>query len=226
MYVDVALPVCFSVCRLHHEHQVELLGALAAVFQHRAHSRIAVDVGIFALDVRFDSRFVRQVIIDSHESRVHLADATALCTIEDIGLGCPHKAVLNERLLHGILNVFDARDIDGFVGAQPGDDLTGDVLGCPAGLCAVCGLKSHHDGIGDLGRVEIQFSAIPLDDVFEHLRSLRTHYIAFNDLNQYQILWCKLERVDDVTLSSSARNAFETTSLLCIRRATGMSISQ
>ena len=49
--VDVPLPVGLGLLGLQDKHLIELLGPLAAVFQHGAHGGVGVDVGIFPLDV-------------------------------------------------------------------------------------------------------------------------------------------------------------------------------
>ena len=49
MDVDVAVGVGAGVLRVHHEHLVELLRALAAILQHGAHGGIGVDIRVFAL---------------------------------------------------------------------------------------------------------------------------------------------------------------------------------
>ena len=53
MDVDVAVKMRFGVDGIKHKHVVELLGALRAVFEHGAHGRVAVDIGVFALDIVF-----------------------------------------------------------------------------------------------------------------------------------------------------------------------------
>ena len=64
--VDIPVAVRLGVLGLEHEHEVELLGALGTVLEHRAHGGIAVDVGVFAFDVGIDGGLVGNVLVNAH----------------------------------------------------------------------------------------------------------------------------------------------------------------
>ena len=64
--VYIALSVRLRVNRVEDVHLVELLRALRAVFEHRTHSGVAVDISVLALDVRVARRLKRQVLVGLH----------------------------------------------------------------------------------------------------------------------------------------------------------------
>ena len=67
MNVNVAVPVSLSVFRLQNSHLIEFLRSGRTIFQHRSHCSIAVDVGIFPLDVAVLCRIKRQFVHNLHE---------------------------------------------------------------------------------------------------------------------------------------------------------------
>ena len=67
VYVDIAVDVRLGVLRVEHVHLVELLGTFAAVFQHSPHCGVAVDVGVFALDVAVRRRHEGQILVYLHQ---------------------------------------------------------------------------------------------------------------------------------------------------------------
>ena len=107
--VDVSLAVGLRMLGLEHVHVVELLGALGAVAQHHAHGRVAVDVRVLALDVGVLGRLVGDVLIDLHQPGLHVARTRALRTVEDVGLGRAHIAVLDQHPFHQVLDLLDRR---------------------------------------------------------------------------------------------------------------------
>ena len=171
--MDIPVAVRLGVFGLEHEHEVELLGALRAVLEHRSHGRIAVDIGVFALDVGIDGGFVGDVLVDAHQAGVHLADAAALGAIEYITLGRAHKAVFDQHTLDGILHFFHGRFADGFVLFQFVKHLARQLFSRFDGLGAVAGTERLHDGVGDLLRIKRNPAPIALDDDIDHCGSLR-----------------------------------------------------
>ena len=105
--VDVPRQVRLRVLGPQHEHVVELLGPLGAVFEHRAHRGVAVDVGVLPLDVVLVRRLVGELLIGLHEAGVHIAHAGALRAVEDELLGGAGVAVVHERALHRVLDLLD-----------------------------------------------------------------------------------------------------------------------
>ena len=103
--MDIPAAVGVGVLRLHDEHLVKLLGALAAIFQHGTHGGIPVDVGIFPLDVAVLGGGEGDVLIDLHQPGVHLPGPVALRAVEDVGLGRLNVPVVHEHPLHDILDM-------------------------------------------------------------------------------------------------------------------------
>ena len=108
--VDVAVFVGSGILGVDHVHLVKFFRAFGAVFQHRSHGGVSVDVGVFPLDVVVSGLLEGQILVDVHQPGVHVTDAGALCAIEDVFLGGSGVAVFNENLLHCILNLLHRRD--------------------------------------------------------------------------------------------------------------------
>lgn len=85
--------VCLCVLWVQHKHLIKSLGALRAIFEHGAHGGVAVDIGVFPLDVVFGSAFEGQVLIHLHQGGVHLPHTGALCAVEDIFFGSAGMSV-------------------------------------------------------------------------------------------------------------------------------------
>ncbi len=109
--VDVAVLVREAVLGVENVHLVELLRAFAAVFQHRAHSGVAVDVGVLALEVVVLGVLEGQIADGRHQPGVHFPDLGTLMTVEDVGLGRARVAALDEGLFHQILHLLHVRDV-------------------------------------------------------------------------------------------------------------------
>ena len=107
--VDIALAVCLGVARVDDAHLVELLGRFGAVLQHGAHSRVGVDVRVLALHVGIGGLGEGDVLQRLDEAGVHVAHAAALGTVEDVGLGGLHVAVVHQHPLHQVLDVLHLR---------------------------------------------------------------------------------------------------------------------
>ena len=162
--MDVPLPVSPGVLGIEDEHIVKLLGALGAKLEHGAHSGVAVDVGVFPLDVGVLGGGVGDVSVDLHQPGVHLPAAAALVAVEDVGLGRLDVPVVHEHLLHQILDVLHLGAGAPLLGQQ-GQDLIRQALGrlLLAGL--VRGVKGLGDGGGDLGLVEGHQAAVSFLDL-------------------------------------------------------------
>ena len=164
--MDVALPVGLGKAGIQHIHVVELLGALGAELQHGAHGGIAVDVGVFPLDVRVDGVLEGDVLEGFHQTGVHLAHAAALGAIEDIRLGAADKALLNQHALHGVLHLLH-RGGGGhaLVVFQFLHYLLGQGLGGFPALGAGGRLKGAQNGVFNLGLVKFHRPSVALADV-------------------------------------------------------------
>ena len=89
----------------------EILGAFRAVFEHRAHRRIGVDIGIFALDIGIFGAGKSQFIVNIHQIDSGLAQLRMLSAVEDIRLGRAGEIAGNQCLFHDILNLFHAGEL-------------------------------------------------------------------------------------------------------------------
>ena len=103
VYVDIAVDVRLGVLRVEHVHLVELLGTFAAVFQHSPHCGVAVDVGVFALDVAVRRGHEGQILVYLHQGGVHLACPGAVCAVQYVSLGGLCVTLLDEHSFYHIL---------------------------------------------------------------------------------------------------------------------------
>ena len=103
VYVDIAVDVRLGVLRVEHVHLVELLGTFAAVFQHGTHCGVAVDVGVFALDVAVRRGHEGQILVYLHQGGVHLARPGAVCAVQYVSLGGLCVTLLDEHPFYHIL---------------------------------------------------------------------------------------------------------------------------
>ena len=128
--VDIALSVRLGMLWLKYEHFVELLRALAAVLEHGAHSRIAVDIGVFTLGVIIFRVFERQILISLHEPCVHVSDPGTLRSVEDELLRSPGVSVLDQDLLNCVLDLLYSRDLVVAYFYKVEFDLSGQIVRC------------------------------------------------------------------------------------------------
>ena len=166
MDMDVALPVGLGKAGIQHIHVVELLGALGAKLQHGSHGGIAVDVGVFPLDVGINRVLEGDVLKGFHQAGVHLAHAAALGAVEDIRLGTADKALLYQHALHGVLHLLH-RGGGGHVLVifQFLHHLLCKRLGCFPSLGAGGCLESAENSVFNLGLVKLHRPAIALANV-------------------------------------------------------------
>ena len=181
MDVDVAVGVGAGVLRVHDEHLVELLRALAAILQHGAHGGVAVDVGVLALDVAVLGGGEGDVLIDLHEAGVHLSGAAALGAIEDVGLGRLHIAVVHQHPLHDVLDVLHV-GAGAALHLQHRSHFVGQLGSSVVVAGFIGGLKGFVDRVGDLILMEGDHSTVPFPYLLyrghEALRSF-SHFLKF-----------------------------------------------
>ena len=103
MDVDKALSVRLGVLGVEHIHLVKFLSADRAVLQHRAHSGIAVDVRVLALQVVLLCGLERKILVYLHKAGVHLACAGSLGTVKYIRLGGRRMTFFDQYLFHAVL---------------------------------------------------------------------------------------------------------------------------
>ena len=165
--VDVSAAVRLGVLRPQDEYLVEVLRALGAVAQHRPHGRVAVDVGVLALQVAVPRVPERQRLVDVHQVALHLPRAAAAGAVEDVGLGRPRAAGLDQHLLHDVLNLLHLGHSALELLLHAGHDALRQRHGLRSRL-------SHRrqgppDGPGYLFSVKGHLAPIPLFDPGEHL---------------------------------------------------------
>ena len=171
--VDVALAVGARVLRPQDIHVVELLGALRAVLEHRAHRGIAVDVRVLALDVGIRRVLEGDVLQDVHEAGLRLPGAAALGAVEDVGLRRAGVALLDEHLLHPVLHALHCRHVDALVAVDAPRHERGQPLRLRLALGAVHGGKGAQNRCGNLALVIRGDAAIALSNGLRHGFSLQ-----------------------------------------------------
>ena len=178
MDVNVTLAMCLCNPRFQQKHLVEALCALRAVFQHGSHRGIAVNVGVFALDIIFHCGLERQILIDFHESGVHLTLPRALLAIQNIRLRRFGVSLLNQDFFHRILYILYGRrlcravclDIIRCIQRQTHRHLVVVSSGC---------LRSFIDGIRNLRHIKEHTSAISFFNLLYHRRRTSDFFILF-----------------------------------------------
>ncbi len=103
----IAFGVGFRVVRIENKHMVKLLGALGAVFEHDAHGRITVDIGVLALDITVTRVGISNLAEGLHQARVHLTAAAALIPVENIRLCRGDVPVIHKDLFDNILDMLN-----------------------------------------------------------------------------------------------------------------------
>ena len=53
---------------------IKAFGPFGTIFEHGPHSRVGVDIGVFAFHIGFFTGLKGQILIDFHEAFVHVAD--------------------------------------------------------------------------------------------------------------------------------------------------------
>ena len=167
--VDVALAVRLALFGREDVFGIVVLRALAAVFEHRAHRGVAVDVGVVALHVAVAGVGERQLVVDAHERGVHLARLGALGTVKYVLFGNVGIAVFHQDLFDHVLDVFDGRAVAGAL--ELVFKTLFDQAREPCALLIVLASGGRHclaDSGLDLGDVVRHPSAVALDDGIEH----------------------------------------------------------
>ena len=108
--MDVAVLMREAVLRVKNVHLIELLGAFAAVAQHHAHSGVAVDVGVLALEIVVLGILESEIADGGHEPGIHFPDLRPLVAVQDVRLGGAGMAALDEGLFYQILHLFHIGD--------------------------------------------------------------------------------------------------------------------
>ena len=168
MDVDVAVKMRFGVDGIEHKHVVELFGALRTVFEHGAHGRVAVDIGVFALDIVFVGRLICQLLIRFHQARAHVAHTGALRAVENILLGGAGMSALNERSLDRVLDLLDRGAFISILLVQIGRHLPGKRL-CHLVIVAAERLGGFKNRGCDFIRVKQDAPPVALDNRLDHL---------------------------------------------------------
>ena len=75
MDVNISVIMQLGKFRRHQVGLAELTRYRASILQHRSHGRIAVDVGVFALDIGILAVREGDLSDGLHETRLHVADA-------------------------------------------------------------------------------------------------------------------------------------------------------
>ena len=108
MDVDVAVHVRLTEARIHDVLLIVLLCALAAEFQHRAHGSVAVDIGVFTLNIGLLGILEHDVAEGAHQPGIHFTNAAALGAIKNVRLCGARETVSHQHLLDRVLYLLDA----------------------------------------------------------------------------------------------------------------------
>lgn len=200
--VDVALVVRPGVSRVDHVRLAEFARHGAAVFQHRAHGRVAVDVGVFALYVGGLGVGERDLFDGLHQAGMRVAHARALVAVGDVGLAGAGVAVFDQHLHHHVLHVLDAGRAGGVLFVEAAHDLRRQPLGdAVVGRRAFLlrhGGRGEKNGAGDAVFVEGGQTAVPLLNRLDHLKGLSFFICGRNAAPSAGVLF-QAERMDSVS---------------------------
>ena len=155
----------------------EILGPFGTVLEHGAHGRIAVDVGVLALDVFFDGGRVGQGLVDLHQVRFRVAPLGVLGAVQDVGLGGLGVIVLDQGLFHHVLDLFHMAEVLGFELAA---DLFGDEQEIRGGHVLAGRLVGLGNGIENLDGIKGDLGPVPLDDARKHVFLLQIQRYLFS----------------------------------------------
>ena len=155
----------------------EILGPFGTVLEHGAHGRIAVDVGVLALDVFFDGGRVGQGLVDLHQVRFRVAPLGVLGAVQDVGLGGLGVIVLDQGLFHHVLDLFHMTEVLGFELAA---DLFGDEQEIRGGHVLAGRLVGLGNGIENLDGIKGDLGPVPLDDARKHVFLLQIQRYLFS----------------------------------------------
>ena len=155
----------------------EILGPFGTVLEHGAHGRIAVDVGVLALDVFFDGGRVGQGLVDLHQVRFRVAALGVLGAVQDVGLGGLGVIVLDQGLFHHVLDLFHMAEVLGFELAA---DLFGDEQEIRGGHVLAGRLVGLGNGIENLDGIKGDLGPVPLDDARKHVFLLQIQRYLFS----------------------------------------------
>ena len=98
--------------RIEDKQLIELLRPLGAVFEHRAHGGIAINIGVLTLDIVILCVFKGEPLVDFHQASIHLSHTGALRTVQNIDLCGAGMSIFDENLLHRILDLLHRRFLD------------------------------------------------------------------------------------------------------------------
>ena len=163
MDVDVALSMGPGVLRLEHKHIVELFGPLGPKLEHGAHGGIAVDVGVFPLQIRLPGGGKGDVLVNLHQPRVHLPGLATLVPVQDVGLGGLDISVIHQHPLHQVLDVLHIR-LPVSLQLQDRDHLVGQLVSGLSIARLVGGVKGLADRACNLLLVKGRHPSVPLAD--------------------------------------------------------------
>ena len=177
VYMYVARLVHFAVAGIEYAHLVELLCTFAAVLEHRAHSRVAVDVRILALYVAVSRVLIGKIFESLHKAGFRLADTRTLGAVKDILLRRADETVFDENFLNLILYLFDSGDIRRL---ERIFDLLCERFRSLVVL-DVSRFQRFLDRRSNLFHVEFDLSAVSLDDLFHFSHTfLETCFILYD----------------------------------------------
>ena len=179
--VDIALGVSLGVYRVEDVHLIEFLCAHRAVLEHGAHSGIAVDVGVLALEVAVLCGLEGKILIDLHKAGVHLSGTGPGGAVKDVSLGSCRVAFLYKHLLDAVLDLLYGRSLE--ILLHKHIDYLARKLQSLVVIAAAYRLCSLVDSAGDLFYIKCNVSAVALLDFDDHFPFTSVCHICAETVN-------------------------------------------
>ena len=104
--MDVAVVVRFGMLRLEDVHLVKDLGAFGAIFQHRTHGGVTVDIGVVPLQVAVLRVAVGDLLVGFHQAGVHFTGPGPFGPVQDICFGGLRQTGVNQNRFDDVLDFF------------------------------------------------------------------------------------------------------------------------
>ena len=103
--MDIPFPVGLGMGGVQDIHLIKLLRALGTILQHGAHGGIAVNIGVFTLNIVVLGGLERQILVYFHQTGIHFAVTGAVGAVKDIFLRRAGMAAFDQHALYHVLDV-------------------------------------------------------------------------------------------------------------------------
>ena len=162
--MDIAAVVRFGEFRTHDVDLEEMFRPFRTVLEHHPHRGVAVDIGVFTLDIAVIGILEGDVGISLHQPGVLLANLAPFFAVPAVLQSGNHMTRLFQNFLNPVLNLFDAR-----FGKPFGQKALGHAIGqlgkVFVRLMLTIGVERLTHGIGNLLFVKRNLTTITLNDI-------------------------------------------------------------